>query len=105
MRKNLTTLTFILIGVLVSLLVLNFQELNKNQKAQILNTRKSLNNLPIKISRGIVNSFNFKSSSDKIIFYEKLDSMVYEAGLDGKNKKELARIPGVSEIVFSSNGK
>ena len=103
MRKNLTTLTFVLFGVLVSLLVLNFQELNKNQKAQILNTGGSLNNLPIKISKGPVNSFYLKSSSNKIVFYEKIDSMIYEATLDGKNKKEMVRITGASEILFSPN--
>lgn len=104
-RKNLIVLTFVLGGTLITLLVLNFQELEKKQKAQILGIENGSNNLPIKISKGIVNSFDFKGSSNKIIFYEKLDSMVYEIELDGKNKKELARIPGVSEIVFSSNGK
>lgn len=103
MRRNLIILTFILTGVLISLLVLNFQELRKNQKAQILNTGYSLNNLPVKISKGPINSFDFENSSNKIVFYEKLDSMVYETGLDGKNKKELVKIPGASEILFSPN--
>jgi len=104
-RKNLIILTFVLSGTLISLLVLNFQELGKNQEAQIFETDKNLNNLPVKISKGSINSFDFKSNSNKVLFYEKIDSMVYEAELDGKNKKELARIPGASEVLFSPSGQ
>ncbi|TSC91141.1 MAG: hypothetical protein G01um10142_80 [Parcubacteria group bacterium Gr01-1014_2] len=100
LRKNLIVLTVVLSGVLASLLFLNFQEFGKNQKAQILETDNKLSNLPVKISKGLVDYFNLNGSG-KVIFYEKLDSMVYEASLDGKSKKELARIPGVSEVIFN----
>lgn len=104
-KKNLITLTFILSGILIILVTLNFQEFGKNEKAQILETDDNLNNLPVRISKGMVSSFDFENSLNKIVFYEKADSMIYEAASDGKNKKELAKIPGASEIVFSPNNK
>lgn len=102
-KRNLIILTFVLSGTLIILLILNFQGLEKNQEAQILGIENNLNNLPTKISKGPVNSFDFRNSSNKIVFYERLDSTVYEIELDGKNKKEVARIPGASEILFSPN--
>lgn len=98
-------MSFILSGVLVSLLILNFQEFGKNQEAQILEAGNSFGNLPVKLSKGLVNSFDLLGSSGKIIFYEKIDSMIYEIGLDGSNKKELTKLPGASEISFSPNSQ
>ena len=33
-----------------------------------------------------------------------MDSIIYEAGFDARNRKELARIPDVLKMVFSPNG-
>lgn len=103
-KKNLIILVFVLSGTLVSLLALNFQKLEKDQQAQILNARQTSRNFPIKISRGTVNSFGLKGGSGKVMFYEENDSIIYEVGLDAKNKAELVRIPNVLEIIFSPNG-
>lgn len=105
-RKNLIILVFVLSGALVSLLVLNFQKPGKGQQAQILGAQSNaLKNYPVKISRGVVNFFGLKNGSGKVVFYEELDSIVYELDFDGRNKKELARIPDASDFVFSPNGK
>ena len=104
-RKNLIILAFVLSGVLVSLLVLNFQKIEKDQGAEILNARpETSKSFPVKISRGTVNFFNLKGGSGKVVFYEATDSMIYEIGFDARNKKELARIPDVLKMVFSPNG-
>ncbi len=104
-RKNLIILTFVLSGVLASLLVLNFQKIEKGQRAEILNARpETLSRFPVKISRGMVNFFNLSGGSGKVVFYEESDSMIYEAGFDARNKKELARIPDALKIVFSPKG-
>lgn len=105
LRKNLIILIFVLGGVLVSLLTLNFQKLGENQKAQVLDTNDDFKNLPIKLSKGSINSFSLQNNSGKIVFYEKLDSMVYEISADGKNKKEIVKIPNASEILFSPSNK
>lgn len=103
-KKNLIILIFVLSSTLASLLVLNFQKLEKDRRAQILNAEQTSRNFPIRISRGMVNSFGLRDGSGKVIFYEENDSIIYEAGLDAKNKAELVRIPNVSEIIFSPNG-
>lgn len=104
-RKNLIILTFVLSGVLASLLALNFQKIEKDQRAEILNIRPDASrSFPIKISRATVNFFNLRGGSGKVVFYEEIDSMIYEAGFDARNKKELARIPDALKIVFSPNG-
>ncbi len=104
-RKNLIILTFVLSGVLASLLALNFQEIEKGQGLEILNARPEISrSFPVKISRGTVNFFNLKGGSGKVVFYEEIDSVIYEIGFDARNKKELARTPDVLKIVFSPNG-
>jgi Tol biopolymer transport system component len=103
-RKNLIILTAVLIGILISLLALNFQGFRKDQKAQIIETDDNFNNPPLRISKGSVNYFSLKNGANKIIFYEKIDSMVYEADSDGRNKKEVARIPNAYEITYSPAG-
>ena len=105
-RKNLTILIFVLSGVLASLLVLNFKKIEKDQKAQILDLKQNPTvNFPIKLSNGIVDSFAFKSGSDRILFYEKLNSIIHESSPDGKGKKELVRIPNVLMTIFSPTGR
>ena len=95
---------FLLSGALLVLLFLNFSPSWKKQGALISDPQDSVPaNLPKKISRGRVNFFEL-GGSGKVVFYEESDSTVYEADLDGKNKKELARIPGVLKMVFSPLG-
>lgn len=98
-RKNLIIMIFLLTGAAVILLFLNLNSSWKNGQAEILDSRPASANLPKKISRGRVKFFGLTGS--KVIFYEESDFTVYEAGLDGKNKKELARVPDVLKIVFS----
>ena len=98
-RKNLIFLIFVLAGMVFVLLILNFLGVDRNsQKAEIYDV------FPVKISRSGVIFFNIMKNSNRIIFYEELDSIIYEAGLDGRNKKELSRIPGVKDIDFSPDG-
>lgn len=102
-RKNLIIIIFLLTGTVISLLFLNLNSSWKKQQAEILDSSSVPANLPKKISRGLVNFFEL-SGSNKVVFYEKSDSFIYEVDLDGKNKKELVRIPGVLKIVFSPLG-
>ncbi|MEK7537042.1 MAG: hypothetical protein AAB584_01165 [Patescibacteria group bacterium] len=101
-RKNLIIIIFLLTGAVIILLFLNLNSSWEKQRAEILDSYSAPANLPKRISRGPVNFFEPQGS--KVIFYEESDSTIYEAGLDGKNKKELARIPGVTKIVFSPSG-
>lgn len=101
-RKNLIVIIFFLTGTLIILLFLNLNSSWKKQEAEILDNYSIPVNLPKKISRGMVKFFELTGS--RVVFYEESDSIVYEAGFDGKNKKELARIPGVLKIVFSPLG-
>jgi len=104
-RKNLVIIIFFLSGIFLVLLFLNFNAPWKKQGAAVLETQNGVGtNLPKKISKGRVISFEVKNSG-KIIFYEASDLTVYEADPDGRNKKELARIPNASEIIFNPNGK
>ena len=107
LRKNLILLTFVLTGMVFLLVFLNFQRNNRSgQKAEILDSfLPSHDYFPIKLSKSEVNFFNFGRSSDKIVFYEELDSIIYETFIDGKNKKEISRIPGIKEIVFSLDAR
>lgn len=104
-RKNLIVLILILTATLVSLVWLNFSKIEKDQSAQTLVKRYvPQNSLSIKLSRGKVDYFTVSSRS-RIVFYEKLDSIIYESDLDGTNKKALTKIPNASEIVFSPDGR
>ncbi|MBI4117387.1 MAG: hypothetical protein HY451_01760, partial [Parcubacteria group bacterium] len=103
-RKNLIIIIFLLIGTAIILLFLNLNPSWRKQQAEILDYSPEPTNLPKKISRGTVNFFELNGSG-KVIFYEEGDSIVYEADLSGKNKKELVRIPGALKIVFSSSGR
>lgn len=102
-RKNLVFLISILIGMIVVLLFLNLSGFRRSsQKGQISNTVLSDSGyLPVRLSKSEVNFFDIARSGDKVIFYEENDSIVYEASLDGKTKKEFVRIPGVREMIFS----
>lgn len=102
-RKNLIIIVFLLTGAIIILLFFNLNSSWKIERAEILDSYSAPVNLPKKISRGTVNFFELSGSS-KVVFYEESDSTIYEAGLDGKNKKELARIPGAMKIVFSPSG-
>ena len=106
-KNNLIILIFVLTAIGLILLVLNFQKtIKQGQKAQIFETAENAQrSYPIKLSKGTVDFFNLRSGSNKIIFYENIDSIIYEIGFDGGSKRELARIPDVSEIIFSPNGK
>lgn len=106
-RKNLIILIFVLAGILAVLLFLNSQKLSPSgQKAQILDNQDSAAKIyPTRLSGGTVDSFGLKSGTDKIVFYEKTDSAIYEISFAGKDKKELAIIPNVSEAIFSPSGK
>lgn len=105
-RKNLIIIIFFLGGIFFVLLFLNFSQSWKKQGAAVFESQGViLTDLPKKISRGPVVFFDFTNSPGKTIFYEELDSIVYEADLDGKNKKELVRIPDASGILFNPNGK
>lgn len=101
-KKNLIIIIFLLAGAIIALLFLNLNSSWKNGRAEILDPYSVPENLPKKISRGRVNFFGLQGS--KVVFYEESDSTIYEAGLDGKNKKELVRIPDVLKIVFSPIG-
>ena len=104
-RKNLIILIFVLAGTLISLGFLNFHKIDKNQSAQILlGQYNSPVNLPVKLSKGEVDYFTVNNRG-RVVFYEKLDSMVYETNLDGKNKKLLTKIPNASDIIFSPDGQ
>ncbi len=115
-RKNLIVLALILIGILLTLVVFNLGlgpgnprsrtsgSLRGGQKAQILNTENS-RVYPSKLSKSEVNFFNVKSRINKVIFYEEIDSIVYETDFEGRGKKEITKIPNVAEIIFSPNGK
>ncbi|MEK7659502.1 MAG: hypothetical protein AAB338_02525 [Patescibacteria group bacterium] len=102
-RKNLIIIIFLLIGAVITLLSLNLDSSWRKQQAGIFDSYSIPVNLPKKISKGAVNFFELNGSG-KVVFYEESDSIVYETDLDGKNKKELARIPGVLKIVFSPLG-
>lgn len=105
-RKNLIIIIFFLSGIFLVLLFLNFSASSKKQGAAVFEPQSAIpTDLPKKVSRGPVVFFDFKNGSGKAIFYEEFDSTVYEADLDGKNKKELARIPNASGILFNPNGK
>ncbi len=104
-RKNLIILIFVLSGVMVSLLVLNFQKLEKDQRSKLNIKSDALKNLPVKISRGPVDFLNLKDGSDRVLYYEETDSIIYEVGFDAKNKRELARISNVLKMSFSPNGE
>ncbi len=106
-RKNLIVLIFVLSGVLGILILLNFQKLSGfKQEAQILKSQEAdAENLPVKLSSGPIDSFNLKNGTNNLVFYEKSESMIYEIGFDGKNKKALAKIPQVSKIYINPNGK
>lgn len=105
-RKNLIILVFVLSGVVITLLIFNFGKTNQNKKAGIVNTRSNiLENLPLKLSKATVSSFEFKNKLSKVTFYEEIDSIIYEVDLDGKNKKEIARLPDASVVNFSPSSK
>lgn len=102
-RKNLVIIIFLLTGAITTLLFLNLNSSWRKQKAEVLDNYVVPANLPKKISKGLVNFFEL-NGSNKVVFYEESDSIVYEANLNGKNKKELARIPNALKIVFSPLG-
>lgn len=106
-RKNLILLIFVLTGMVFVLLFLNFRGVGRSeQKAEILDSSwPDLGHFPAKLSKSGVAFFNLDKSSNKVVFYEELDSIVYETVIDGKNKKEISRIPGIKEIVFSPDGR
>lgn len=105
-RKNLIIIIFFLGGIFFVLLFLNLNSSWKKQGAAVFEPQSVIPaDLPKKISRGPVIFFDFKKRSGKAVFYEEIDSTVYEADLDGKNKKELARISDASGILFNPNGK
>lgn len=104
-RKNLIILIFVLGGTLISLIFLNYQKINKNQKSQLMLEQSDAQiNSPAKLSRGEVDFFSFKDAG-RAVFYEKGDSTIYDIALDGKNKKALTKLPKASDIVFSPNGQ
>lgn len=107
LRKNLIVITFLLIGVVLALLYLNFKTPWKNQSAKILDNAGFATS-PQRISLGKVNFFKLSSGSEKIIFYEELDSIIYESTLDGRNKKEIARVKlpkNIKKVAFSPDGR
>ena len=103
MRKNLIILIFFLSAIFLVLLFLNFNKSYLSNKSGKIDRVDKADNQksPRKISRGPVQFFGLLGALGKVIFYEKSDSIVYEASFDGSGKKELARIPGASEIVFN----
>jgi len=105
LRKNLIIIIFLLSSIFVVLLFLNLNASWRKQEARILNPGKeTAANLPKKISRGKMKFFELKNVSGRIVFYEENDSIVYESGPDGRDKRELVRIPGALKIVFSPSG-
>lgn len=106
LRKNMILLIFVLTGMVLVLLFLNFQKADRSgQRAEVLDALSEHDLFPVRLSRSEVSFFTVGKTSNKTVFYESLDSIVYEADLDGGNKKELARIPGAKEIVFSPDGR
>jgi len=105
-RKNLIVIIFLLSATMIALLFLNLNKSWKNRSALIIESQSGQSvNLPKKISKGRVNFFSLNGFSEKIIFYDESDYMVYESGYDGKMKKEVARIPGVLEMIFGPKGE
>lgn len=110
LRKNLIIIIFLLSAVILVLLFLNLNKSWREQSAQIfeeqVNTQTGSlkSNSPKRISKGAVKFFDLVKP-DKIIFYDESDSMIYETSFDGRNKKEIARIPNISEVIFSPTGK
>lgn len=105
-RKNLIIIIFFLGGIVFVLLFLNLSQSWKKQEASIFEPQNAIPaDLPKKISRGPVVFFDFKKGSDNLVFYEESNFTIYETDLDGRNKKELARIPDASGIIFNPNGK
>lgn len=105
-KKNLIVIVLLLSVTMIALLFLNLNKSWKERSALILETQdKSLINLPKKISKGSVNFFSLDDYYRKILFYDESDSMIYETDFDGSNKKEVTRIPGLSEISFGPTGK
>lgn len=109
--KNLIIIIFLLSAVLLVLLFLNLNKSWKGEPAQLSKAAGQARiiegqrlNSPKKISRGPVKFFDLMGPN-KIIFYDESDSMIYESYLDGRNKKEIARIPNISGIIFGPNGK
>jgi len=102
-KKNLIIIIILLTGAVIVLLFFNFSSSWKIERAEILDNYPAPANLPKKISRGAVIFFELEGSN-KVLFYEKSDSTIYEADLNGKNKKELVRIPGILKMAFSPIG-
>lgn len=99
-RKNLISLVLVLTVTTAVLLFLNLRGFERTPAALL-----TPEPIPVKLSRSEVNFFTVGKISNKAIFYESLDSIVYETDLDGRNKKEWARVPGAKEIVFSPDGR
>ena len=103
-RKNLFLLTFVLAGMILVLLALNFREIDgPDQKAEFLNA--AANPIPNRLSKSGVKFFVLTKPGDRVVFYEEDDSMIYESSLDGRTKKEIARIPDIQEMIFSPDGR
>lgn len=106
LKKNLIILIAALSAILITLAILNFLNLNgqTSRRAQLNGGAILPDYYPKKLSRSSVKFFILKASGDRVVFYEELESAVYETDYRGGPRKELAKIPGVYDLVFSPEG-
>lgn len=98
--KNLKAIIYLLSITLLVLLFLNFKKIDKESTTAQISSKITEGGDILKLSTSSVENYFFNGLKSAL-FYQKLDSALYQVDLTNKKISVVAKIPDVEKIVFS----